>query len=148
MPERAAFPATQIQVASVTLSSAQILASHTTGVNVVAAPGAGFALIPTEMVLNYTFATTAYTDGGGNLQLQWGTTGGQAVTNSTIPTAALWAQTHSTVAFRANMAVTTALNLATTVANQPLAAQQDTANPTLGDGTVTVTVAYLVVPVS
>jgi hypothetical protein len=43
------------------LSSAQLLALGSTAVQIVPAPGVGFALIPESMTLQYKFNTTAYT---------------------------------------------------------------------------------------
>lgn len=132
-------------VASVTLSSAQVLAIFTTPITVVAAPGAGLMVLPTAALFNYTFVSTAYTDGGGSLFLYYGSNAGTAATSS-MATSGFWTLTHSaatqsTIINHSNAAVTA-------LANQPLVLQQNTANPTLGNGTLTVTVAYAVVPIS
>lgn len=133
-----------VKVARVTLSSAQVLAIKTTGVNVVPAPGTGLAISPVLWTINYTFNTTPYTDGGGSLGLFWGT-GGVGV-GATITTAGFWDQSVSRYA-QANAFSRGAVS-DSQVANKPATVQQTTANPTGGDGTVTVTVAYMVVPVS
>jgi hypothetical protein len=48
------------QSVSVAIGSAQILAGNTTPVQLVAAPGAGLAIIPISVVVKYTYITAAY----------------------------------------------------------------------------------------
>ena len=58
---------TCVQTAKVTLSSAQILNSFTTPVQLIAAPGAGKVIFVTHFLINFNFNTVAYatnTDGG------------------------------------------------------------------------------------
>ena len=50
----------QLKYASVSISSAEILALNGTPIDIVAAPGAGVALVPCFAVAQYTFATIAY----------------------------------------------------------------------------------------
>ncbi len=45
---------------AITLTSAQILALHTTGITVIAAPGAGKAVIPRVIEMFYDYGTVAY----------------------------------------------------------------------------------------
>ena len=45
------------------VSSAQLLALQTTAIQLVGAFGAGWALIPTDLALQYKFGATAYTIG-------------------------------------------------------------------------------------
>lgn len=50
----------------VSLSSADILALHTTDIVVATATGAGYALIPTSMAYRFTYGTVQYASGGGS----------------------------------------------------------------------------------
>src|SRR6267142_3606780 len=45
----------------VVLTTAQLLAIQTTAINIVPAPGAGFLLVPLQLVAQYKFGATAYT---------------------------------------------------------------------------------------
>lgn len=53
-------------VVKINLSSAQILAIHTTPITVASAIGAGYALVPIGLTWRFTYGTTQYTDGGGS----------------------------------------------------------------------------------
>lgn len=145
MPTATITPPGPILSASVTLTSAQVLASFTTAVTIVPAPGAGLALVPISLILNYQFKTTAYTDNGGKLNLYWGNPAGQSTVMG-VTTSGFWASSVSR--FDPIVSLTLGSQNASAVANLPLSVKQDTANPTLGDGLVAVTVAYMVVPVS
>jgi hypothetical protein len=54
---------TTVQTATVTLSSADILALHTTPVTIIPAPGAGKVIAPIRSVVHYSHGTISYTDG-------------------------------------------------------------------------------------
>lgn len=100
-------------------------------------------ILPIVMSANYTFVTTQYTDHGGALNLI--ASGASHVWNG-MTTVGIWDQTASQVrALPLSQSATTA---ASQLANKAVIVQQSTANPTGGDGTVTVTVLYIVVPVS
>lgn len=122
-----------IQRASLPLTSAQVLALESSPVTVLAAPGAGFAYVPLGALFNYTAGATEYTDNGGTLGVYIGELGLiQIVTNG------FWNETTSQVTYRGNAAV--AIEAVSSWANEPVTVKQTTANPTLGNGTVTVTI--------
>jgi len=54
-------------VVKIDLSSAEILALHTTGIEIAAAPGVGYALSPTQALFRYTYGSAAYVNGSGNI---------------------------------------------------------------------------------
>ena len=84
--------------ATVALSSADILALHTTPITVVAGT-AGFAIAPINCGMRYTFGGTAYNEGGGGYRLflgstfatsGWGGTVGDSLFLKTFSTAVVW----------------------------------------------------------
>jgi hypothetical protein len=117
----------------VTITSAQLLSMNTTLIDIVAAPGAGIAVLPYSVLLYYRFGTTEY------------------LTNLNVilsPNNSIW-----NVAFNSALQGTqdriTSRSIFPTVSasggnidNQPLQVQVQTANPTAGDGTLDVYVAY------
>lgn len=52
------------QVAKIDLTSAQILALHTTPITVAAAPGSGYAIVPSSVAYKFTYGSTQYTGTG------------------------------------------------------------------------------------
>lgn len=131
-----------IQTVTVTLTSAQVLALHTTPVTVVQAPGAGLAIVPVSAMFNYQFGGTAYTDGGGNITLAGNGTGNYA----SFASAGFWDQGSSKV--KPFTALTNPAVVSLAAVESAIQVGQNTANPTLGNGLLAVTVAYYVVAVS
>lgn len=142
MPAATITPPGPILSASVTLTSAQVLAIFTTPVTVVPAPGAGLAIVPIIAIYDYVAGTTPYTDGGGSLRINVGNVFGLAQ----LTTASFWTAASSRVS-SVNAAIASVVQT-TNLANGALTVSSSTANPTLGNGTVAVTVAYMVVPVA
>lgn len=124
-----------------TITSAQILAIHTTPVTIVAAPGTGRTIIPMWVLAEYVFVTTAYTDGGGNLEFNVASN----LSVSMGATAGFWDQNQGRRKLYPLPAIVNDTTSATT--NQPLTITNTVANPTLGDGTMVVTAAYYVATV-
>ena len=129
----------------ITLTSAQILTLHTVPVLVIAAAGAGMGIFPYKIVANYIAGATAYTDGGGGLGLTNGSGGGNAL-QIINATAGFWDQAtsqvvHSGAPVRAGQAVSS-------IANTAIYIEQDTANPTLGTGTLKLTIYADVLAIS
>lgn len=133
-----------IQTVSRTLTAAELLALFTTAIEVVPAPGTHFIIEILGCDLYYKYGGTAYTIGSAtNLALKYvdknGTaaTGTQAVTN-------LIDQTANTTAKLLPIAV--AAGAATLRENKNVTLTLAGANPTLGNGTLTVKVTYVVHP--
>lgn len=128
-----------VYCAKVTLTSAQILALFTTPQTLVPAQGAGTYIVPISVIGFYTFVTAGYTLGVGsvpNVYVLTATNVRYTAPNSFGIAGAVSAQedmefdTNGTYDFSA--------------ANQPLMIGQTVADPTLGDGTLTIWVTYKV----
>lgn len=140
MAELTVIPASPVRVARVTLTSAQVLAIFTTPVQIIAAPGAGKIIFPTSASVNYVAGATPYTDHGGSLLLQNGANW------FSFATLGFWDQAASQIYMNGSLAFQQPA--VSTFANKQLQITQSTANPTLGDGTLVVTVEYRIVSVS
>lgn len=124
-----------LQVATVALTSANILALNATPITLVAAPGAGKVIIPIRVFLKFTKVATAYTVSG-NLQNLY--TGGTAQT--LIAAAGLLDQTVNTSAIVVPAAETRANSALLNLAYQIKAS----AAQTTGDGTLSIDTSYIV----
>ena len=123
------------------LTSPELLALHTASVVVV--PGIeGALLVPVKLILNYVFGTTAYVDHGGNLRF---VSESFAVTWAQFGSAGFW---DADVSRFEAYAVGTNSGTVSDSVGDGLMLNQDTANPSGGDGTVIATVSYFAVPVS
>jgi len=125
-----------VQVASVNLSTTQILALNATPITLVAAPGAGLAIVPLSTFGSLTFVTSQYTSAG-SLRLKYGAVAAQTLTNVTAATLAAASQ----VGWDDNAGLTgTAV---ASIANVALSIDASAAI-TVGAGSVRVTVSYYV----
>lgn len=131
------------QVASVNLTSAQILNLFTTPVTIVAAPAAGKMIQVLSINYSLTFVTTAYTVGGAQAGLWYGTPAGQAV--DTNAKSILNAAASSHVGQPAPTTITGTGNTPSNLAALAVVFGTVTSNPTTGDGTFRVTVTYITV---
>jgi hypothetical protein len=134
-----------VQIATVTVSSAELLALATTPIQLIAAPGAGKVIAPFMFAMQYKAGSTPYTLAGGDPELSIypaaaGPNLGPVGFNATgLVTAAV-----DTVAYQADAAST---NIArTNLDDQPWnLGLGDRGRPlTLGDGTLVVTVYYAI----
>ncbi len=139
--------ATAVQQASVTLSSAQLLALHTTAVQIVPAPGVGFYIAPSYYYMQYHFGTLAYA-GSGNCSLIYGPP--PAVNPTNLITLYGWCAATSGIMVHASSCTFIGicgegLTPYTTINNVAVNFTAPTA-VTGGDGTLTITVNYSILP--
>lgn len=128
--------------ATVTLSATQVNASYAAPTLVLAAPGAGKAIVPTR-VLMYTNVSTAFA-AGGVAQIQWANTvhgGGTAVTSATFPAAEVTAAASQLYSLGSNVGAAL-----TGITNEALYFSNATQAFTTGTGsTLTFVIEYIVV---
>lgn len=134
-------PAGVLQQVSVTLSSAQLLAIFTTPVTLVPAQGANTLVMPIFITAEYLPGGTQYTDGGGSL-----TANSDAMTLSLGATAGWWSSASKRIITSAAGGYTATGGAFT--GNQAMTIHNNTANPTLGNGTALVVCQYVVVQLS
>jgi hypothetical protein len=128
-----------VRYADVSISSAEMLALNTTPKTLVASPGAGFALIPTELYSTITYASATYVCNAAGLVLKYtdgsGTAPGAVLTQGFCQSASSALQ---------NVKVAATAYAPTTAA--ALVLHAGSANPTTGDSPVKVRIYYRVVP--
>lgn len=127
-----------------TLTSAQLLALQSTAVQIAIAPGVGYALVPTSVSAQYKFVTTAYTIANADNSIQIEYTG-KTTAFIGVPATGLVDQTVSEI--RTVWPAVAGVDIAqTNEANLGLEVKLTGTTPalTLGDGTLTLTLRYLV----
>jgi hypothetical protein len=124
------------------LTSAQLLALQTTAIQLVGAFGAGWALLPTSMSVQYKYGTTAYTIGNADNRFQIEYTGKSVNLLSSLATGLVDQTVNEIVTARP--AVIGVITAQTAMANLGLELKLLGTTPalTLGDGTVIVTLGY------
>lgn len=129
-----------VDTATVTITSAQLLALFTTAINLVAAPGANKVLEFVSGTLSYIYNTTAYTiNGSTNLSIKYKDKTGADVSSTRATTGVIDQTANVYSLFRP---LTAQLALDANAINQPLCLALAAANPTLGDGTLKLTIKY------
>jgi hypothetical protein len=126
-----------------TVTSAQLKALFTTPVQLLPAPGSGLAYEVIALTSHYRYGTTAYTVGSfGGVRLIFN--GGSTGNYYWFVCAATGFVDQTSDQFQQGFANSSGQAAAIQV-NQPLLLAGDTANPTLGDGTLTLTVDYKII---
>jgi hypothetical protein len=128
------------QSVTVAISSAQILAGNTTPVQLVAAAGAGLAIIPISAVVKYTYITAAYATNTSQV-IYLDTLNGSD--NALILIQTMLAQAANKSAVRS---ANSPVDENSIIANKALMWAIETGNPTAGSGTLSITVIYTTIP--
>lgn len=140
------------QVVTVPISSAQILDLANTPVTLI--PGvAGFVTVVNGLALAYVAGLVPYLDGGGNITVatpEAGFPGSYVGPWGQLPSAGFWDQAIDEVAVQGcgepTSTLTQTLIGTSVVAGQDVVLYQDAANPTLGNGTLQVSLSYFLAP--
>lgn len=142
-PAFRALVAQDLPFTSTTLTSPQILALLGTPITLVPAPGVGFTIVPTMIVVKYFGGTVAYTDAGGAVTFSNGSM------SAALPSNAIFLVTvtpnRRIQTFPWPGATDTAANPPSDD-NAALTISKITNNFAAGNGTATILVWYLVVP--
>ena len=128
------------QSVSVAIGSAQILAGNTTPVQLIAAPGAGLAIIPISAVVKYTYITAAYATNTSQV-IYLDTLSGSD--NALILIQTMLAETSNKSAVRS---ANSPVDENSIIANKALMWAIETGNPTAGSGRLDITVIYTTIP--
>lgn len=125
-------------VVKIDISSAELLALHTTGKTVASAPGIGYALVPISMVYRFTYGSVAYT-GGYSIGLK------SASASTSNPFTTLTSTVINAAANRSgSLPANTGTGIDAIVENDALELKSSGAIST-GDGTLTVWVTYTII---
>lgn len=125
-------------VVKIDISSAELLALHTTGKTVASAPGLGYAIVPISLVYRYTYGSTAYT-GVYNIALK------SASKTTSDPFTVLVSTLINSAANRSGSnPANTGTGIDAIVENDALELKSSGAIST-GDGTLTVWVTYTII---
>ena len=129
-----------VQVVTVPISSAQILALHTTPVTLIAGV-AGQITVVQGMNFSYIAGSIPYVDSGGTMSVA--TLAPALIAWGGIAGVGFWDQsTNAQEGYGYSVAYTSSVDYA----EQDVVLTLDTANPTLGNGTLKVTVSYFLAP--
>lgn len=130
--------AASISTATVSVSSAEILAINTTPKVIISAPGAGKFIQVISIMGSLDFVSSAYAT---NFQLEF-----RYNATSASLAAAAWniAQTEDKI-FRFQLNSNTTGEANASIINQPVTLNESTGNPTTGDGTLKVYITYRIV---
>jgi hypothetical protein len=127
---------TVVKYVDVTISTAEVLALRTTPKELVAAPGAGFCIVPLSVYATVDFNTTAYDNGTDTLDIIYA--GGSAI----ISFATTLVEAAADIRNYMEKSEATFVPLD----NTALQARTSSADPTLGDSAIKIRVWYKIVP--
>lgn len=131
------------QTVKIDLTSAQILALHTTPTTVAAAPGVGYAIAPVGLVWKFTYGSVQYTDGGGSNDIALrASTASYANRCGGVPQASIKAAANSS----GPVSILVGSGINAIVENDSFVLAANSAF-SAGDGTLTVWVTYSVIEV-
>lgn len=136
-----------------TLSIGQITSMYTTPVQLIAAPGAGFAIIVITAYVNYIYDGSHAITGGGTVDITYGSVahGGSnsALNNANFAQQALFTNASSSATFQMGIATTNVYS-ASSVANKGIFITNETGVFVANSSTATANyvVSYLTVPMS
>jgi hypothetical protein len=130
--------------ATVTLSSAQILALYDTPVQLIAAPGSGKLILIDSILWDIAFGTTQYAAGGA-IQAQYGNTAHGLGSPASASIAAATLNGVAASGYIANGSGDATLNAPATVRNTAVFLSNATGDFTTGDSTATLYVRYRIV---
>jgi len=125
-----------IMSVSRTLSSAELLDLFTTPITLIPAQGANRVIVPSELIYQYTYGGTAYSSPSNFLKIFSGTIGNNSMFS--IPDN-VFEGTASAIGVESPSGLSSA--------NSALEIQCPNANPTLGNGTLTITIYYRVISI-
>jgi len=133
-------PFAGFQCADVNLTSAQITALVGTSVTLVAAPGAGYMIVPHLIIVRVAGVTAAYTDAGGAVSFAVGSMSNALAANTVFTGPTAGQQSQQLVQFAGT---STAANPSTNV-NAALVISKATNNFAAGSGTAHITTYYTI----
>jgi|HubBroStandDraft_1064217.scaffolds.fasta_scaffold109017_2 hypothetical protein len=142
------FPPLASFSAQVTVTTAELLALHTTPITILTAPATGLVIVIDKATCNYIYATAAYTGTGSNLELEtWD--GTHATVLQTLADTLL-AQTFNAVGVFADNQATNIVDVHSSylIAQPVRLVTTKAANYTVGAGSVVITVWYHLIPMS
>ena len=131
------------QLAVVPLTAAQITTLHTVPVTVIAAPGAGKAIVVEQAVLEFKFGTVAFTGGGVVTLIYHG--GSTALHSGSVPASVITAASGTSAT---EVGPQTGANGLTLAVNAGVDISAATANFAAGDGTAQLWIWYTVANLS
>lgn len=138
-------PGLLMQTVTVTLSSANILALLATPINLIAAPGAGFRIVPISLQIILFGGAAAYTDTGGAVHFQLGTSASASVNLASNAIFLVTTSPNKRIQVFDWPGETDVAGNPSDSENQPLQIAKTTNNFAAGNGTAKITVQYVVI---